>query len=321
MSKAISILIPAYNAAKFIGVCLQSVACQTFTDYEVIVSNDGSTDTTASEVKDFKAANPGLDIKIVSAENGGVSLARKRALENATGEWVVFLDADDTLPSNSLADLYEQAGDDTDLVVGFITPPRIKPSCLNLPNEWQSAVIQGVIPPPIGGKLYRRAVLKPSMLEIPRRITNGEDALMNIAFVFAMSKPPKFTYANIYNYTRQPLSLSHTTKRDLEYEYFYDSFRLKAIPETKHLEYMNGITKYRLNGLLGCSRSDSETIASKQHPFFKVINEGILQCGYRLSPFEWIALKVKSPFIIRKAGLLRLVFISLNYRLSLLLKK
>lgn len=159
------------------------------------------------------------------------------------------------------------------------------------------------------------------MLDIPRGITNGEDALMNIAFTFAMTKPPQFIYTHIYNYTRQPVSLSHSTKRDIEYEYAYDALRLKVIPKEKHSQYMKGITKYRINGVLGCSKSDTATIARKEHPFFDVINDGIKQCDYRLSPFEWVAMRSKSPFIIKNAGLLRTVFISLNYRLSLLINK
>lgn len=159
------------------------------------------------------------------------------------------------------------------------------------------------------------------MLDIPRNITNGEDALMNIAYVFAMTKPPKFSYADIYNYTRRPFSLSHTTKRNLDYEFAYDALRLKVIPQSMHGEFMSGITKFRLNGVWGCCGSDAETIAKKEHPFFKIINDGIKQCGYRLSLFEWIVLNIKSPFIIKYAGLVRTIFISLNYRLSLLFRK
>lgn len=321
MAKSISILIPAYNAEKFIEQCLVSIACQTFVDYEIIVSNDGSSDGTVDTVKKFVADYPEVDLTLISNPNGGVSLARKRALEKATGEWVTFVDADDTIPSNALANLYSLADDDTDLVVGFLTPATTDIDALDSPCLWQSAVLQGTIPPSVWGKLYRRSVLSPFMLDVPRNITNGEDALMNIAYCFAMTKPPKFIYTRIYNYIRQPFSLSHTTKRNLDYEYAYDALRMKAIPESRQSEFMLSVTKYRLNGLLGCSRSDAVTIAGKNHPFFDVVRKGIKQSGYRLSMFEWIVLNIKSPFIIKYSGLLRAVFISLNYRLSLLLRK
>lgn len=130
MNKAVSVLIPAYNAEKYIEACLTSIANQTFTNFEVIVSNDGSTDNTLDKIEVFKSEYSDIDIKVISNPNGGVSLARKRALEVATGEWITFVDADDTLPSNSLADLCLLANDDTDFVVGFpITPPRMR-NCL-----------------------------------------------------------------------------------------------------------------------------------------------------------------------------------------------
>lgn len=138
-----------FNAGKTIGRCLASLKNQTFTDYEVIVSDDGSADNTAEEVMRFKSANPELELALVSAENGGVSMARKRALERASGEWVAFLDADDTLPAGALASLYGLAGADTDLVVGFLTPPSRKIEEPDEPLKWQHAVVQGVIPPPL----------------------------------------------------------------------------------------------------------------------------------------------------------------------------
>ena len=321
MAKSISIIIPAYNAEKFIRQCLASIAAQTFIDYEVIISNDGSSDGTVETVSKFMTDYPGLDLTLISNPNGGVSMARKRALERASGQWVTFVDADDTLPPDALASLYLCAGDDTDLVVGFLIPPTFKVPNLDNPEQWQLAVMNGVIPPSIGGKLYRNAILSPSMLDVPRSITNGEDALMNIAYSFAMTKPPKFIYANIYNYTRHPLSLSHTTKRNLDYEYAYDKLRIKAIPESLRSKFMLQVTKYRLNGVLGCSRSDAVTIAQKEHPFFDVIRKGIRQSGYRLSLFELIVLNAKSPFIIKYSGFMRMIFISLNYRIRLLFRR
>lgn len=150
MNRAISIIVPAYNAEKYIYNCLTSISQQTFTDFEVIVSNDGSNDCTLDKINDFKSRHPALDLKVISHSNGGVSLARKRALEIAIGEWITFIDADDTIPSNSLADLYSQADNDTDLVVGYLTSPNENVSQLDTAHKWQSAVIQGVIPPPVG---------------------------------------------------------------------------------------------------------------------------------------------------------------------------
>lgn len=96
-----SILIPAYNAAEYIGQCLNSILAQTTTDYEVIILNDGSTDDTASIC--LKYALLDKRIKFVSQDNKGVAHSRNRLLDMAAGEWIVFIDADDYVTDDYLA--------------------------------------------------------------------------------------------------------------------------------------------------------------------------------------------------------------------------
>jgi len=88
----VSVIIPAYNAAQFLGPALDSVLAQTFTDYEIIVVDDGSPDADALDA----ALAPYLDrIRYVRQENRGPSGARNTGIRNATGEFVAFLDSDD----------------------------------------------------------------------------------------------------------------------------------------------------------------------------------------------------------------------------------
>ncbi len=84
----ISVVIPAFNAALFLPRCLQSVSCQTLQPAEVVVVNDGSTDDTAEVAE-------ALGAKVVSRPNGGLSAARNTGIQNASGDWIALLDADD----------------------------------------------------------------------------------------------------------------------------------------------------------------------------------------------------------------------------------
>lgn len=95
-----SIIIPAYNAERYLGECLSSVSLQSFDNYEVILVDDGSTDSTLSLVENFalKANNA----TVLTGENQGLLLARRRGLLHAKGEYVVFLDADDCLRYDAL---------------------------------------------------------------------------------------------------------------------------------------------------------------------------------------------------------------------------
>jgi len=87
----ISVIIPAYNAEKTILETINSVIKQTFSDFEIIVVNDGSTDRTVELLQDIKDER----LKVFSYENGGASSARNRGIAHATGEYISFLDADD----------------------------------------------------------------------------------------------------------------------------------------------------------------------------------------------------------------------------------
>lgn len=115
----VSVIIPAYNSAQFIAETLDSLVNQTLKDIEVIIVNDGSTDGT-QKIVDAYCEKYGI-FKSFIKENGGVSSARNYGLEKATGEYVVFLDADDTYTEKSLEAFYETAErTGADIVLGRI---------------------------------------------------------------------------------------------------------------------------------------------------------------------------------------------------------
>ena len=99
-NELISIIIPLYNKEKAISQTLMSVLNQTYNNLEIIIADDGSTDNSASIVK--KIASEYGRIKYFHKKNGGVSSARNFGLSKASGEWIVFLDADDEMMPNIL---------------------------------------------------------------------------------------------------------------------------------------------------------------------------------------------------------------------------
>jgi len=100
----ISIIIPIYNVEKYLSRCLGSVEKQTFKDFEVIMVDDGSTDGSAGIAKEF--AKRDERFKFFSRENLGASKTRNFAMEQATGEYISFIDSDDYVSYNFLAVLY-----------------------------------------------------------------------------------------------------------------------------------------------------------------------------------------------------------------------
>lgn len=99
----ISVIIPAYKAAKTIGRALASVAAQTLRPDEIIVVDDGSQDGTFKAAEAFNVHMNGIDLKVISQQNLGAGAARNRAIAEASGTWLAFLDADDEWLPEKLA--------------------------------------------------------------------------------------------------------------------------------------------------------------------------------------------------------------------------
>jgi glycosyltransferase involved in cell wall biosynthesis len=102
MSGFYSIIIPVYNAAKTLEECLNSVAAQTFSNYEIILVNDGSEDQSLSVAKEWRKTHPDIEIHIINQANQGLGAARNTAIKSATGEYCALLDADDFWHSEKL---------------------------------------------------------------------------------------------------------------------------------------------------------------------------------------------------------------------------
>lgn len=110
-----SIIIPAYNAKKYLPECLASVDAQTFKDYEVVIVDDGSTDETAYIADTY--AESKKNVSVIHQENKGLLLARRAGVKKVQGQYVVFLDADDCLHPNALQRVAETISDtDADIV-------------------------------------------------------------------------------------------------------------------------------------------------------------------------------------------------------------
>src|SRR5713101_9096613 len=90
MAIRISVLIPAYNAAPYLKEAIESALSQSYAPHEIIVVDDGSTDGTADIARSF-----GSQVRLLQHANRGVAASRNRGIEEATGDWIALLDADD----------------------------------------------------------------------------------------------------------------------------------------------------------------------------------------------------------------------------------
>lgn len=118
MGEKISVIVPVYNVEAYLERCVESILHQTYTNFELILINDGSTDSSGQICDDL--ANQYENIKVYHIENAGVSNARNMGIQLATGSWVTFIDSDDFVTQDYLATLASAV---EGLNVGFVIAP------------------------------------------------------------------------------------------------------------------------------------------------------------------------------------------------------
>ena len=103
MKPLLSVIVPVYNVEKYLKRCLESILVQSWNDYEIILVDDGSTDSSA-QICDLYAEKYEM-IRVIHKENKGLSDTRNRGIEEASGEYVYFPDSDDWLEPNTFSEL------------------------------------------------------------------------------------------------------------------------------------------------------------------------------------------------------------------------
>jgi len=208
----ISIIIPVYNRESYIEKCVKSVLSQSYSDFELIVIDDGSTDSTPDIVDSLA----GTDSRIIAVhqKNGGVSAARQTGIEIAKGDWISFLDSDDTLPADALLNYSKVLDTQADIIVSGVQGQ------LNT-KQFLLGMTDYTLCPTLWGKLFKSQFLKDKMPFLPRELVMGEDMIANL--VLGMESGSFATIPEVqYNVTRDnDNSVTKTFKRTFPYELFF----------------------------------------------------------------------------------------------------
>lgn len=178
----ISIIIPIYNCEKFLPRCLESILSQSYSDYEVLLVNDGSTDGTAMVCNEYVAKSKGK-FRYIEKKNGGVSSARNIGLNNVKGEYICFVDADDYVHQDYLRCLYEAYSEDADLVIcGYHNPELciFNIEAINSADEIIKLILGKVNNTCVWNKLFRYELL--DNIYFADDIYMGEDALFCVEY-------------------------------------------------------------------------------------------------------------------------------------------
>ena len=188
----ISIIIPVYNTAHYLDLCLESVLEQSYTDWECILVDDGSTDN-SGEICD-KWGKRDNRFVIIHQKNQGVSSARNHGLEKSKGEFICFIDSDDWVEPMYLSHLYDgmKNNEEVDMVVsGFISEgdksefikPQKKQIIKLRPEETKDIMENINLLYSPWGILNRASVIKDNLLCFPIDMSFGEDTTFNYLYL------------------------------------------------------------------------------------------------------------------------------------------
>ncbi|MDE7432303.1 MAG: glycosyltransferase [Lachnospiraceae bacterium] len=233
----ISVIVPVYNVEDYLEKCIESIIGQTYTDIEVILVNDGSTDG-SGDICD-KYSHMDKRIYVIHKENGGNTSARKEGIQHCHGDYIAFVDADDWLEP----DMFQQMlalGSGADIMVfaayeeygGF---RKVKDSSVaeglyngnKLSYLYENMMMNGKfyvhgIPTNLWGKLIKRRIISKVQLSIPDIITYGEDSacvypcILNAESVYVSNLP-------LYHYRIRQGSIVHGSYIEMEnFRYLYE---------------------------------------------------------------------------------------------------
>ena len=177
----ITIIVPVYNTEKYLHRCIDSILAQTFTDFELLLVDDGSKDNSGTICDEYAAKDS--RVRVFHKENGGVSSARNLGLDNAQGEWITFVDSDDWLEKNALYNLI--VINNADLIIGAMHFEHdnvigVFPDIRRLEGRMLDLLLaENIDHHSISGpcaKLFKRSIINNNLLRFSESLTFGEDA-------------------------------------------------------------------------------------------------------------------------------------------------
>lgn len=193
-SLLVTLIVPVYNVAPYLENCLSSIKAQTYREFEVLLVNDGSTDSSADICRDCVQSDSRF--RLIDKPNSGVSDSRNRALDQSRGKYIQFLDADDWLTPDAIETLVHSAeSTGADLVLGhfyrvagdrlaqrghikdqrILTRQEFAEEMMKAPANYYYGVLWN--------KLYRRSIVEAHHLRFPADVNWCEDFLFNLNYI------------------------------------------------------------------------------------------------------------------------------------------
>ena len=297
MNIRIAVIVPVYKAEKYIAKCIESILAQTYTNFRIVLVNDGTPDDSGKICDEYAKKDP--RITVIHQQNAGVTRARARGVEEATDcEFITFVDSDDTITAEYLEVLNNAASNDIDIVINDF---NINSPTISKEKYLESLFVggKGSVDPGPCSKLYRRILFNAQAFDIPRNIVVGEDMIMNIRLAFN-SKKGHIAIINkpeIYYYRKNDTSITVSFKSTPEYEQLYQEQLAASIPSEEKSRYFQFTIKNRLKSFKRFWGKRCKVKGMKETAFYQELKSDMEQYDYKLPAAERILFNNENPVV------------------------
>ena len=292
----ISVIVPVYNVETYLEECLDSIQNQTYTDLEVILVNDGSTDGSKAICERYCKEN--RHFHLLNQENQGLSAARNTGVAASRGEFIVFVDSDDMILANYLETLMHYMREDVDIVESqftvsneeFLAKSFKEPTILFEGNSQEAVKIfpKHVLNVNAVTKLYRRSIVE----AVP--YIDGvifEDVYCGIGMLKYIRKIIKIDYKGYY-YRQHQASIMHRTFTPKNLDIFTVSDKLIDLYSDRE-----ELLPYIASFLVHLATMHYQDYIRKGNPYAKVYNQKLA---------EYVAITKKNPEVVKSSRMIRL---------------
>lgn len=320
----ISIIVPVYNVEKYLKQCLESIKNQSYTNFEVIMINDGSTDNSKiiceHYTKDFRFI-------LINQKNQGAFEARNTGLKNISGEYVLFVDSDDWLESNCIEEcIYEIQKNSSDIIFfPYIKEKKLNQEIVKLFDKEQifdNDDIKKIILRklfgllneelrfplrlenlnPVWGKLYKKEIIKEKFIDL----IATEDCIFNI---YNLINANKISYIERIYYHYRKTNTSSVTKnykKNLfnQWSYLYklmNDFILKNKLEDSYKEALNNRIILNIFALVLNILQSNLSLKNQVFELKKLLNEKIYEEAFKNFSFKFLPLTWKIFYFLCKS--------------------
>lgn len=176
----ISIIVPVYNTEEYLDKCILSIMAQTYADFELLLIDDGSTDSSGSICDKYAAQDS--RVRVFHKENGGVSSARNLGLDNVRGEWIAFVDSDDSVKESFLCNMLPLRNEDF-IMTSSDVRGECFPDAVYTGKDMIKIALSGWHMLCPWGKMFMSSIVSDYNIRFDESVCRGEDTMFNLRYL------------------------------------------------------------------------------------------------------------------------------------------